>query len=138
MKKVYFAASIRGGRSDVNVYHQMIEYIKQTCVVLTEHIGISSHNVKENSVQEDQAIYEKDVSMLRDCDLVIAECSVASLGVGYELAYAEHHHKEVHIFYRKSATQLSAMLKGNQYFHIHPYEDIETFQEIFDKIIETK
>ena len=54
---------------------------------------------------------------------MVAECPQVSLGVGYELAYAEAHNKEVHIFYRPKETQLSAMLSGNERFHIHGYED---------------
>lgn len=38
-KKVYFAGSIRGGRVDASLYQRMIDYIKQTETVLTEHIG---------------------------------------------------------------------------------------------------
>ena len=37
--KVYFAGSIRGGRADAELYQRIIEYIKQTDVVLTEHVG---------------------------------------------------------------------------------------------------
>ena len=38
-KKVYFAGSIRGGRADADLYREMIEYIKETADVLTEHVG---------------------------------------------------------------------------------------------------
>jgi hypothetical protein len=38
-RKVYFAASIRGGRQDAALYHDLIEMIKETDTVLTEHIG---------------------------------------------------------------------------------------------------
>ena len=55
----------------------------------------------------------------------MAECTQASLGVGYELVYAEAHGKEVHIFYRPKDTQLSAMLSGNERFHIHRYTNEE-------------
>ncbi len=37
--KVYFAGSIRGGRSDAELYGRIISYIKKTDIVLTEHIG---------------------------------------------------------------------------------------------------
>lgn len=60
-------------------------------------------------------------------------CTQVSLGVGYELAYAEAHDKEVHIFYRPAKTQLSAMLTGNEYFHIHKYV---TEEEVLNKVRE--
>ena len=70
-------------------------------------------------------VYEQDTAWLRECDVVVAECTQVSLGVGYELAYAEAHDKEVHIFYRPQAAQLSAMLAGNERFHIHRYAEEE-------------
>ena len=36
---VYFAGSIRGGRTDAALYSRMIDFIKNYAVVLTEHIG---------------------------------------------------------------------------------------------------
>ena len=33
--KVYFAASIRGGRVDADLYKRIIDYIKKTDIVLT-------------------------------------------------------------------------------------------------------
>ena len=66
----------------------------------------------------DTHIYERDTEWLRSCDMVIAECTCPSLGVGYELAYAEAHNIPVHIFYDKSKTNISAMLNGNAYFNI--------------------
>ena len=41
-KKIYFAGSIRGGRDDAALYKRMIDYMKRTNVVLTEHIGKSN------------------------------------------------------------------------------------------------
>lgn len=130
-KKVYFAGSIRGGRVDAALYHRIIEYIQLTDTVLTEHVGSSTLNLIEQGRSRDALIYERDTAWLRECDVVIAECTCPSLGVGYELAYAEHQGKPIHIFYNKSKTQLSAMLTGDPYFSIHPYE---TEKEIYPAI----
>ncbi|WP_191987376.1 hypothetical protein [Companilactobacillus jidongensis] len=43
--KIYFAASIRGGRDDVKIYKQLIDFLKQDNQVLTEHIGDYSLSV---------------------------------------------------------------------------------------------
>lgn len=130
-KKVYFAGSIRGGRVDAALYHRIIKYIQLTDTVLTEHVGSSTLNLIEQGRSRDALIYERDTAWLRECDVVIAECTCPSLGVGYELAYAEHLGKPIHIFYNKSKTQLSAMLTGDPYFQIHPYEKEEV---IFDTL----
>ena len=131
-KKVYFAGSIRGGRADAELYHRMVEYIKQRAVVLTEHVG--EVNLKES--RGDRDIYEQDTAWLRESDMLIGECTCPSLGVGYELAYAEHYGKPCHLFYNKTKCQLSAMLTGNPFFHIHPYEREEELYEVIDSIID--
>ena len=135
MKKVYFAGSIRGGRQDAELYKRLIVYIQREHVVLTEHVGDLSKSKLENVPNRDVAIYEQDTAWLRESDVVIAECTTTSLGVGYELGYAEAHGIPVHIFYDKSRTVLSAMLTGDKYFHIHPYHFEEEIYPILDSIL---
>ncbi len=128
--KIYFAGSIRGGRVDVDLYHRLIEYLKKEHTVLTEHVG-------DLSLQEsgtDREIYAKDTAWLRAADLVIAECTCPSLGVGYELAYAEAHGIPCHVFYDKSKAHLSAMLTGDDYFKIYPYENEDQIYPVLDEI----
>ena len=127
-KKIYFSGSIRGGRQDASLYHNIIKYIQSKDIVLTEHIGKEDLDRIENA-QSDHDIYVQDTNWLKECDLVIAECTQASLGVGYELAFAENFNKPVYILYNKGKTKLSAMLAGNPAFHIFPYQ---TETEIFN------
>lgn len=131
-RKVYFAGSIRGGRADAALYHDVIEYIKQTDTVLTEHIGDLSLSSLEQQ-ERDRKIYAQDTAWLKECDLLIAECTVPSIGVGYELAYAEKLNKPCFVFYRRSQVHLSAMIKGDPYYTVIPYE---TKEEILSKISE--
>ncbi|RKW57952.1 MAG: C-Myc-responsive protein Rcl [Prevotella sp.] len=134
-KNVYFAGSIRGGRVDVALYHRIISYIKKTDTVLTEHIGKSNISLTAQTRAVDTHIYEQDTTWLRSSDLLIAECTCPSLGVGYELAYAEAHNIPVFIFYDKTKSNLSAMLNGNTYFTIIPYETEEEIYPVLDKIL---
>lgn len=142
-KKVYFAGSIRGGRDDAALYKRIIEYIQKTDIVLTEHVGDLSLSKHEGSTpkgfsegdKKDVAIYLQDTGWLKESDLVIAECTTPSLGVGYELAFAEKLGKPVHIFYDKKRTRLSAMLSGNSYFDIHPYEREDEIYPVLDAVL---
>lgn len=134
-KKIYFAGSIRGGRVDADLYRRIIEHIQLTDVVLTEHIGSKSLNLKEQGIADDAHIYRQDTTWLLQSDMVIAECTCPSLGVGYELAYAEWHGIACHIFYDSSKTQLSAMLRGNSYFNIHHYSSEVELMHLIDNIL---
>ena len=134
-KKIYFAGSIRGGRVDADLYRRIIEYIQRTDVVLTEHVGNSNLCLTEQGRERDARIYNQDTAWLRESDLLIGECTCPSLGVGYELAYAESRGIPCHIFYDRAKTQLSAMLTGNPYFHIHPYATEDEIYPLLDQIL---
>ena len=132
-KKVYFAGSIRGGRVDAGLYGRIIAYIQQTDRVLSEHVGHPRINLIESS--RDEEIYAQDTGWLRESDLLIAECTCPSLGVGYELAYAERFGKPCYIFYDRTKTQLSAMLTGDGYFRVFPYETEAEIYPLLDRIL---
>ena len=135
MKRIYFAGSIRGGREDAELYRRIIDYIQRTDLVLTEHVGDLSLGQFECLPDHDKAIYDQDTAWLRTADIVIAECTTPSLGVGYELAYAEAHGIPVHIFYNSGRSKLSAMLAGDSYFRIHPYTGEEEIYPILDRLM---
>ena len=134
-RKVYFAGSIRAGREDADLYKKIIDHIKETDVVLTEHVGDLSLSAFEQDADADAAIYLQDNAWIRECDLLIGECTRPSLGVGYELAYAEKFGKPCYIFYRKSECELSAMIKGDSYYKVFPYEDPEEMLKLIDYIL---
>ena len=134
-KKIYFAGSIRGGRVDADLYNRIITYIQRTDIVLTEHVGGSNLCLEEQGFARDSKIYNQDTAWLRESDLLIGECTCPSLGVGYELAYAERFGIPCHIFYNRTKTHLSAMLTGNPYFQIHPYEKEEEIYPILEEIL---
>lgn len=131
--KIYFAASIRGGRADVEIYRQLIEHLKKQHQVLTEHIGDYSLSVKGEKQLPDQKIYQRDMEWLKQCDVVVAETSNPSLGVGYELAQAQFCNKPVLILHNQR-TQLSAMINGCEYYQdIFYYQDIDQAKQILDE-----
>ena len=85
---IYFAGAIRGGREDAALYTTLIQFLKTFGTVLTEHVGDEILLAEEHFLREEE-IYERDMRWLAQTDLLIAEVSTASLGVGYELAVAE-------------------------------------------------
>ncbi len=132
--KVYFSGSIRGGRCDAGLYGRIISYIQKTDIVLTEHIGSKEIDVVEKGAG-DIDIYEQDTAWLRECDVLIGECTNPSLGVGYELGYAESLGKPCHIFYDVSRARLSAMIAGNRRFNVYPYSAEDDIYPMIDRIL---
>ncbi|MCQ2770779.1 MAG: nucleoside 2-deoxyribosyltransferase, partial [Clostridia bacterium] len=70
--KIYFSGSIRGGRDDANLYHEMIEILKTYGDVLTEHVGDMSLTSKGGDGTSEY-IWKRDTSWLDESDVVIAE-----------------------------------------------------------------
>ena len=122
MKRVYFAGSIRGGRQDADLYQRIIAALQEKqFIVLTEHVGKASLGSSGEKDMTDKEIFERDMSWLAESDLVIAECTTPSHGVGYELARARDMGKTVHVFYNISKGTLSSMIAGDDKFIVHPY-----------------
>ena len=103
----YFCGSIRGGLSDTQIYHELIKTIKEYGTCLTEHVGDLQY--LENEKSSDQEIWIKDMSMLKSSKLVIAEATLPSLGVGYELGIAESLKIPTLVLYRNNSRRCSAM-----------------------------
>ncbi len=136
MRKVYFAGSIRGGRQDAALYGEMIAFLEERGFqVLTEHVGLESLQAEGERTMTEEEIFERDMAWLTECDLVIAECTTPSHGVGYELGRARDMGKPVHIFYDLSRSRLSAMLAGDSSFVLHPYTDRRELFETLDRIV---
>ena len=110
--RIYFSGSIRGGRNDAQLYHDLIEYLKKFGRVLTEHIG-RLDLVDEREIPPCQ-IHDRDMTWLKSSDVIIAEVTTPSLGVGYELGRAVEMGKPILCLFRKSEEKrLSGMISGS-------------------------
>jgi 2'-deoxynucleoside 5'-phosphate N-hydrolase len=134
--KIYFAGSIRGGRDDVLIYETMITHLRSFGEVLTGHVGDPALSEAGDDGPSDQYIYDRDMAWLSACDLVVAEVSVPSLGVGYELGRAVAVGKPLLCLHRKtSARPLSAMIAGCPGIQKAIYESLEEAEIIMEKFI---
>ena len=99
--KIYFAGSIRGGRDDKELYLEIIKKLSVFGTVATEQIGnkeLSSYGEAQLSTKD---IYSRDIEWLAESDIIVAEVTTASLGVGYELGIAEKLQKKILCPYRE-------------------------------------
>jgi nucleoside 2-deoxyribosyltransferase len=123
--KIYFAGAIRGGRDDVKLYEEIIMYLRSKGQVLTEHVGSQNLDGMGEKEKIDSSIYKRDMEWLQSADVIIAEVTTPSLGVGYELGIAEKLKKPTLCLYRVSEGKcLSAMISGNKMFDCCEYNKI--------------
>ena len=62
---------------------------------MTEHVGDKSLNDKGEIIEDDYFIHDRDMKWLIDSDLIIAEVTNPSLGVGYEIGRALEYDKKI-------------------------------------------
>jgi len=129
--KIYFAGSIRGGRGDKVIYHKIISLLKTYGTVLTEHVGDSNLSSTGEKLS-DMQIHDRDMNWIIESDIVIAEVTNPSLGVGYEIAAAMGLNKKIYCLYRVGAqNKLSAMISGSKSIKLIKYNDIDILDKKF-------
>lgn len=131
--KIYFSGSISGGRDKVDDYAKIVEILNEYGNVLTTHIANPKLGKVEKGITAEK-IYQRDINWLKESDIVFAEITVPSMGVGYELAYAENRNIPVICMYDKNVN-VSRMIIGNKNFIQIPYESIENLKERIHEIM---
>lgn len=131
--KIYFAGSIRGGREDKEIYFELIRHLSKYGTVLTEHVGRKDLDASGEEGISEQGIYERDLSWIQESDVLVAEVSTPSLGVGYEIGKAEGMKKRILCLYRlQEGKKLSAMVSGNPLLKTKTYFSLEEAKRRID------
>ncbi len=124
--KIYFAGSIRGGREDAALYLQIIDYLKSFGEVLTEHVGDQNLTDAGDDGPTDKYIHDRDLAWLQSANVVVAEVTTVSMGVGYEIGRAVESGKKVLCLYRPgSGRNLSAMIAGCNDLVLAKYKNLD-------------
>ncbi|MBZ6495092.1 nucleoside 2-deoxyribosyltransferase [Natrinema longum] len=136
---VFFSGSIRGGRSDVDRYAALIEILEGHGDVLTEHVGVEAVEAKEQADGlTDGDIHDQDLAWLRQADVVVAEVTTPSLGVGYEIGRAVELDTPVCCLYRPDGDhELSAMIRGNDAVTVEEYREVAAVESVLASFLET-
>lgn len=134
--KIYFAGAIRGGRQKIEDYKKMIQKLEQYGEVLTKHIADENITSKGEENLSQEQIYKRDIDWLKESDIMVADISIPSLGVGYEIGYAESLKKKIICLYENnSSASLSAMVGGNNNINTYRYNDIEEVLKTIEKAL---
>ncbi|PKQ65664.1 nucleoside 2-deoxyribosyltransferase [Labilibaculum filiforme] len=133
--KIYFSGSIRGGQQDTDLYADLIRELKQYGTVLTEHIGCKTID----HTLTDQEIHDRDIAWVKESDIVIAEVTVPSLGVGYEIGRAIDMKKRIICLYRSlNGKTSSAMILGCKDLQCFQYSNLKEAIAIFKTNLKAK
>ncbi len=132
--RLFLSASIRGGRQLLENYQLILTLLEgQGHEVMNPHVADRDVEAKEVSMSEEQ-IYSRDMDALEISQALIAEVSVASTGVGYEICHAIGKGIPVLCVHR-SGSNVSAMIRGNPRIIIKEYGNENELYHILNKFI---
>jgi hypothetical protein len=85
--KIYFGFTVVGDRSSVETACCLVRCLEDLGhEVLTRHLVDDDARTRDRLVGP-QAVYERDMEWLRQCDLFVGEVSGSSFGLGFEAGY---------------------------------------------------
>ena len=132
---IYFSGSIYGGRQKLDSYKKLVQELAKFGTVLDPEVADDDVLVQEES-SSDNDIFESLVNRINQADLIFAEVTVPSLGVGYEIGYADSHNKKIICIYDESVTpKITTMLRGNNRLKIIPYTDLNNIINNLENIL---
>ena len=134
--KIYFSASIAGGRKYLDTYKRIVVHLKNN-----GHNVLSEHIIQDDIFDHEEKwapknVFEQDMKWLNECEVVIAEVSNPSLGVGYEICYALTKGLKVLCAY-EAGLFISKMITGNtsETLELFEYRNEEELLQRIDEFL---
>jgi len=109
---IYFACSITGGREFESVYQVFTRTLLEDGHEVPTAYLAESEVVALEKIVTPQDVYERDTTWIRACNALVAEVSVPSHGVGYEVGFALGEGKPV-LCLAQEERPVSKMISGN-------------------------
>jgi nucleoside 2-deoxyribosyltransferase len=102
--RIYLACTVRGDRGAVAALRELVHDLETGGhTVLTKHLLEDNIETSESALTERQ-VFDRDIAWLDACDLLIADASGSSFGVGFEVGYvlgrADRTQQRVLLLYR--------------------------------------
>lgn len=110
------------------VYKHIMEMLKkQGHTVVSEHVASVGLEKIEARIT-DEEIFNNDIGFIDECECLVADVTIPSIGVGYEVGYAVSKGKDILCVYREDAN-VSAMVKGNKQVISISYKNVEELEK---------
>ena len=139
---IYFSGSISGGRQDAALYRRIVGHLQaEGHRVLAGAVATESISAGGEALDE-RAIFERDLAWIAETaaagGALVAEVSVPSTGVGYEIAVARYRFGiPVIALYRPAHTRrCSAMIRGDEGIVTLDYDE-EHLGHLFERLDQT-
>lgn len=134
--RVYLGCTVRGDRTTIEAARHMARRLQEAGhEVLTTHLLRDDVEGIERQLTS-RDVYDRDVAWLESSDVLVAEASGSSYGVGFEVGYllgrAPHTLQRAVVFYRRDrADAVSRLISGMTGHHATacPYDSLQDIDE---------
>lgn len=116
--RIYLACTVRGDRAGTEAGRAICKRLQDLGhEVLTTHLLDDDVEATESTLTEEE-VYRRDLQWLSACDLVVAEASGSSFGVGFEVGYVigrarETRQRVLLLYDLRRRHAISRMIVGN-------------------------
>ena len=127
---IYCAGPIKGDTTFQKFYLEIINFVESEGHTPLTELGVE--HTRTNPLTDIQ-IYKRDLKWIDGSNIMIAEVSGPSLGVGFEIAYALYHKKmPVLALANNRVENVSAMITGcdSNLLTVAKYVEVEELKEI--------
>jgi len=129
-----------GDRSNLEDNRKIASALKAMgCEILTEWVLEEVLDIERGATPKE--IFERDIEILDKCDVLLADVSYPSLGVGFEIAYALLKGKKVVAYCREDRlNRTSALIRGVTWsnFTLVTYRSVEELVAKISKVISAR
>ena len=102
-----------------------MKLLKKYGEVLNPEVADDNVVIDEEN-QSDYEIFETLKEKMNQADVIFGEFTIPSLGVGYEIGYADSHNKKIIGIYDVNVvSKITTMFRGNSRLKIIPYKSID-------------
>lgn len=135
--KIYLSGSMYGGTQKIDTYKILVKELEKFGEVLNKQVA-DEEAIANEKYQKDEDIFENLEKKLNEADIIFAEVSIPSLGVGYELGYGDKLNKKIVAIYDKNYVEkVSTMIRGNKRINLISYTKIDEITNNLEKLLKT-
>ena len=134
---IYFSGAISGGRTDVPLYRKIVDALEKDGYRVLAG-SVADEEITDHGDDFDPClVFTRDIGWLEQANVLVAEVSTPSTGVGYEIATARYrYHMPVICLYRPAYTKrCSAMVSGDMGVELIEYEE-DAFASMLERLRE--
>jgi|SRR5215472_1900303 len=116
--RIYLACTVRGDRAGVEAGRAICERLQEHGhEVLTTHLLADDVDRAEAALTETQ-VYQRDIDWLSHCDVLVAEASGSSYGVGFEVGFVigrarDTRQRVLLVYHAERRDAVSRLISGN-------------------------